>query len=91
MQANNDDEINAIVATEVWQLMYCSGFNAVQITTKNRSEAAQVAIVHDTLLKRKGELDDIRLRMQEIKDFLGRDLLDYLDKHDLDVPSLFPK
>ena len=58
---------------------------------KNRSEAAQVAIVHDTLLKRKGELDDIRLRMQEIKDFLGRDLLDYLDKHDLDVPSLFPK
>ena len=77
MQADTNSEIDTILSDEVWQLLNASGFNGIVLTKENRGQAAQIAIVHDTLLKLKGELDDIREGMMDIRDTFGRHLISF--------------
>ena len=77
MQADTNSEIDTILSDEVWQLLNASGFNGIVLTKENGGQAAQIAIVHDTLLKLKGELDDIREGMMDIRDTFGRHLISF--------------
>ena len=91
MQAETNLEIEAILSDEVWQLLNAFGFNGIVLTKENRGQAAKIAIVHDTLLKRKGELDDIRYGMMDIRDTFGRHMISFLASYNEDAKSVFPR
>ena len=91
MKAETIQEISQATPDSVLQLLSSSGFNDLEVTMQNRAYATHAAMVHDTVLKRKAELDDIRSGMADVKDEHGKNLLVYLEKCVDDIQKFFPR
>ena len=78
MKDETIEKISQATPDSVLQLLLSSGFNDLE-AMQNRVYATHADMVHETVLKRKAELDDIRANMADVKDKHGKNLLVYLE------------